>query len=219
MATEFQSGEFEAARRAMVSEQLRQRGIHDERVLSAMERVPRHIFVSPALHYAAYDDNPVPIGEGQTVSQPYIVGYMLQALEISSNHRVLEIGTGTGYEAALLGELAAEVYTIERVASLFVAAHENLQRLGYKNVIVIHGDGTRGLAERAPFDRIIVAAAAPDIPSQLFDQLTETGKMVIPVGSPELQELMLVTKQDGKPMVKELEGCHFVPLIGEQGFR
>ena len=210
---------FETQRHAMIAAQLRRRGIRDERVLRAMGKVPRHMFVPASLQATAYDDNPVPIGEGQTISQPFIVAYMLESLLITPESRVLEIGTGTGYQAALLGELAHEVYTMERVFALFSTAMENLERLGYSNVEVIHGDGTRGLPERAPFDRIIVAAAAPDIPTALFEQLAEGGRMIIPVGTPELQDLLLVRKQDGLPTTQQLEGCRFVPLLGEQGFR
>jgi protein-L-isoaspartate(D-aspartate) O-methyltransferase len=214
-----QTASYEAERRAMVAVQLRQRGITDERILRVMEKIPRHFFVPAALEPAAYEDNPVPIGEGQTISQPFMVGYMLQVLEIAPEHRVLEVGTGTGYQAALLAELARQVYSIERVPALFEAAREKLTQLGYTNVEVVHGDGTRGLPERAPFDRIIVAAAAPAIPSTLFGQLEEGGRMVVPVGSPEAQQLVLVRKQAGQPMVRELEGCRFVPLVGDEGFR
>ena len=210
---------FVVARHAMVVQQLRNRGIYDERVLRAMDTVPRHEFVAPHLQRDAYDDNPVPIGEGQTVSQPYIVAYMLEVLEIAAENRVLEIGTGTGYQAALLGQLAREVYTIERVTTLFEEAQENLKRLGYSNVTATNGDGTRGLPEHAPYDRIIVAAAAPDIPAALFEQLTEGGRMIIPVGPPDIQELLLVRKENGEAITQRLEGCRFVPLVGEQGFR
>src|SRR3954468_1723766 len=203
----------------MVAAQLRGRGIRDERVLRVMEKVPRHRFVSPQLQASAYDDNPLPIGEGQTISQPFIVAYMLEALQIAPETRVLEIGTGTGYQAALLAALASRVCTIERVAPLYMAAKENLQRLGYSNVEVIHGDGTRGLPEYAPFDRIIVAAAAPDVPSPLFEQLAEGGRMILPVGTPDMQDLLLVRKQNGLPLTQQLEGCRFVPLLGDRGFR
>lgn len=209
---------FEAARQAMVAVQLRRRGIQDERVLAAMEKVPRHEFVPPPLRGSAYDDNPVPIGSGQTVSQPYIVAYMLQVIALEPSHRVLEIGTGTGYQAAVLSELVKEVFTIERVSQLFVAAHDLLPKLGYGNVVVLLGDGTRGLPEHAPYDRIIVAAAAPDIPNALFDQLAEGGRIIVPAGSAELQDLLLVRKQNGERVVQRLESCRFVPLIGEEGF-
>lgn len=214
-----QSDPFALARHAMVLHQLRNRGIYDERVLRAMDTVPRHEFVASPLRREAYEDNPVPIGEGQTISQPYIVGYMLEILEVSPENRVLEIGTGTGYQAALLSELARQVYTIERLPALFIAAKENLERLGYRNVTMIHDDGTRGFSAHAPYDRIIVAAAAPDIPKPLFEQLAEGGRMVIPVGTPDIQQLMLVKKQNGEAVTHNLEGCRFVPLVGEQGFR
>lgn len=213
-----QSEPFASARHAMVLHQLRNRGINDERVLRAMDAVPRHEFVAPPLRREAYEDNPVPIGEGQTVSQPYIVAYMLEILEIAPENRVLEIGTGTGYQAALLGQLAREVYTIERVPALFIAAQENMERLGYRNVVTIHGDGTRGFPANAPYDRIVVAAAAPDIPTPLFEQLAEGGRMAIPVGPPDIQELLLVKKQKGEAVTHKLEGCRFVPLVREQGF-
>jgi len=219
MAELAQPDPFAVARRAMVAHQLRNRGIYDERVLRAMEIVPRHEFVAPSLQRDAYDDNPVPIGEGQTVSQPYIVAYMLEMLEIAAENRVLEIGTGTGYQAALLGQLAREVFTMERVPTLFVTAKDNLERLGYTNVKAIQGDGTRGLPEHAPYARIIVAAAAPDVPTPLFEQLAENGRMVIPVGPPDIQELLLIRKQDGTAISQKLEGCRFVPLVGEQGYR
>jgi protein-L-isoaspartate(D-aspartate) O-methyltransferase len=219
MAAEPNFDWFEGQRLAMVAAQLRRRGIRDERVLWAMEKVPRHLFVPAAIQNTAYDDNPVPIGEGQTISQPFIVGYMLEALQIAPENRVLEIGTGTGYQAALLGELAREVFTMERVFALHFTARENLERLRYSNIKVIHGDGTRGLPARAPFDRIIVAAAAPDVPAALFEQLAEGGRIIIPVGTAEMQDLLLVRKQDGLPMTQQLEGCRFVPLLGEQGFR
>jgi protein-L-isoaspartate(D-aspartate) O-methyltransferase len=219
MAADPISDPFESQRRAMVATQVRRRGIRDERVLRAMEKVPRHLFAPASLQATAYDDNPVPVGQGQTISQPFIVAYMLESLLIAPESRVLEIGTGTGYQAALLGELAREVYTMERVFALYFTAKENLERLGYSNVEVIYGDGTRGLPERAPFDRIIVAAAAPDVPTALFEQLAEGGRMIIPVGTPELQDLLLVRKQDSLPTTQQLEGCRFVPLLGEQGFR
>ena len=219
MSEFIESDLFALARGAMVARQLRSRGIYDERVLRAMEMVPRHEFVAPSLQHDAYDDNPVPIGEGQTVSQPYIVAYMLQMLEIAAENRVLEVGTGTGYQAALLVQLARELYTVERVLALFVAAKENLERLNYGNVSVIQGDGTRGLPEHAPYDRIIVAAAAPGVPAPLFEQLAEGGRMIIPVGPPDVQELHLVKKQNGEVVILRLEGCRFVPLVGEQGFR
>ncbi len=202
----------------MVAAQLRSRGIRDERVLRAMESVPRHLFVPERLRTDAYEDNPVAIGEGQTISQPFIVAYMLQMLDVAPENRVLEIGTGTGYEAALLAELAGSVFSIERVLTLALQAREILSALGYKNVEVIHADGTRGLPDHAPFDRIIVAAASPEVPSSLFDQLVDGGRMIIPVGSRDFQDLLLVRKVEGRMELTVLEGCRFVPLIGDQGF-
>ncbi len=210
---ELPTDRFEGQRKAMVASQLRSRGIRDERVLLAMEKVQRHEFVEGPLQKVAYEDNPVPIGQGQTISQPYIVAYMLQELEIAAEHKVLEVGTGTGYQAALLGELAREVYTVERVPTLFVRAKENLERMGYANVHVVYGDGTRGIPEEAPFDRIIVAAAGRGIPDPLFDQLAEGGMMIIPVGMPDVQELLLVRKVGSEPSITGLEGCRFVPLV------
>ena len=218
MDAEIRTYPFAVERRDMIAVQLRRRGLRDERVLAAMERVPRHEFMAQQFWNRAYADDPVPIGEGQTVSQPYIVAYMLEALEMAPEHRVLEIGTGTGYQAALLAELAHEVITIERHAALAEKARHNLERLGYQNITVIQGDGTRGWPEAAPYDRIIVAAASPQVPPPLFDQLTEEGRLVIPVGSTEIQELRLVRKRDGQPLTTRLEGCRFVPLIGAEGF-
>ncbi len=219
MAADLKGDPFLPQRLTMVAVQLRRRGLRDERVLAAMERVPRHEFVPQQFWPRAYADDPVPIGEGQTISQPYIVASMLESLEIAPEHRVLEIGTGTGYQAALLGELAREVVTIERHAVLAERAHENLERLGYGNVQVMVGDGTQGWPEGAPYDRIIVAAASPQVPPPLFEQLNEDGRMIIPVGSTEVQELLLVRKKNGRQLASVLEGCRFVPLIGAEGFQ
>lgn len=218
MAASSEPDLFVQQRLAMVSAQLRRRGIRDERVLAALERVPRHEFVAPQFWKQAYDDDPLPIGEGQTVSQPYIVAYMLEQLDVQAEQRVLEIGTGTGYQAALLAELSRDVVTVERHATLANTASANLDRLGYKNVTVIHGDGTQGWRERAPYDRIIVAAAAPHVPRSLFEQLAESGKLIAPVGSTEVQEVLRVEKSGGQPLTSRLEGCRFVPLIGAEGF-
>lgn len=215
----FPADTFVAERQAMVATQLRKRDITDERVLQAMERVPRHLFVPEPLQSHAYEDNPVPVGEGQTVSQPYIVAYMLQVLDILPEHRVLEVGTGTGYQAALLAQLARDVYTIERVPALGALARNILTDLGIDNVKVILGDGTLGHSDQAPYDRIIVAAAAPAVPTSLFDQLAEGGRMIIPVGATELQDLKLVRKENGQQLTTQLAGCRFVPLLGAQGFK
>ncbi|HET9695364.1 MAG TPA: protein-L-isoaspartate(D-aspartate) O-methyltransferase, partial [Terriglobales bacterium] len=179
--------DFSDARLSMVATQLRRRGLQDERVLSAMEKVPRHLFIPEQLRRLAYDDEALPVGNAQTISQPFIVGYMLEQLDIAAEHRVLEIGTGTGYQAAILAELAREVFTIERLLDLYEIARNTLSELGYTNIDVIFGDGTTGLPDRAPFDRIIVAAAAPQMPPALFEQLAEGGRMVLPVGAPDMQ--------------------------------
>jgi protein-L-isoaspartate(D-aspartate) O-methyltransferase len=203
---------------AMVQVQLRARGIRDERVLAAMEQVPRHLFVAREFQADAYGDFPVPIGHGQTISQPLIVALMLEAAGIRPEHVVLEVGTGSGYEAALVAELAARVYTIERLAALAAQARKNLLALGYERVAVSVGDGSQGLPDAAPFDAIIVSAAAPQVPPSLFQQLREGGRLVVPVGVPESQELKLVRKHDGKPVITWLESCRFVPLVGAEGF-
>jgi len=213
-----QVDQFADERRSMVEEQLRARGIRDEAVLAAMGRVPRHEFVAEEHRWQAYGDHPVPIGEGQTLSQPYIVAIMLELLSLSGAESVLEVGTGSGYQAAVLAELTRQVYSIERHASLARSAEDTLVRLGYRNVSVSVGDGSQGLPERAPFDAIIVAAAAPQIPPALFEQLREGGRMVIPVGPSSAQELQLVRKEEGEAVVTHLEGCRFVPLVGEQGY-
>lgn len=203
----------------MVESQLRARGIRDERVLAAMLRVPRHEFVSEEHREQVYEDHPIPIGEGQTISQPYIVAIMLEALALDPSDTVLEIGTGSGYQTALLAELVRQVYSVERYASLARAAQATLARLGFNNVEVLVGDGSRGLPDRAPFDVIVVSAAAPQIPPPLFEQLREGGRMVIPVGPAHAQELQLVRKHEGQPVVTSMEGCRFVPLIGSEGYR
>ena len=210
--------EYSSRRLKMVASQLRRRGIRDQRVLEAMARVPRHEFIGPELRSHAYDDEPVSIGEGQTVSQPFMVAYMLEALQVEPNSRVLEIGTGTGYQAALLAELAGEVVSVERHTALAEAARQNLERLGYHNVRVIEGDGSQGWVPGAPYDRIVVAAAAPNVPGSLLEQLADSGKLVAPVGSPEQQETTLVEKRGGRLRITRLDGCRFVPLIGAEGF-
>jgi protein-L-isoaspartate(D-aspartate) O-methyltransferase len=218
MNPEIQAENFAAERELMVSAQLRARGISDERVLDAMARVPRHEFVTEEYREQAYEDHPVPIGEGQTLSQPYIVAIMLEALSLTGSEEVLEVGTGSGYQTALLAELAHEVYSVERHADLAHSAEDVLRRLGYRNVNVLAGDGSQGLPQHAPFDAIIVSAAAPRIPPALFEQLREGGRMVVPVGPAYAQELQLVSKQNGRAVVTTLEGCRFVPLIGSQGY-
>lgn len=206
------------ARRRMVEEQIRRRGVHDERVLAAMERVPRHEFVAQQYVEEAYGDHPLPIGERQTISQPYVVAAMTEAARVARSDRVLEIGTGSGYQTAVLAELAAEVYSVERHASLATQALANLKRLGYTNVHSIIADGSRGYADAAPYDAILVTAAAPSVPPALFEQLKEEGRLVIPVGTAEGQALQVVRKIGGRPVTQLLDGVRFVPLIGAQGF-
>jgi protein-L-isoaspartate(D-aspartate) O-methyltransferase len=204
---------FALERQHMVETQLRARGIRDERLLGAMARVPRHEFVDPRYRDQAYEDHPLPIGAGQTVSQPYIVALMVERLSLQPSSIVMEIGTGSGYLTALLGELAQHVYSIERHAQLARQAEAILAGLGVTNVTVLVGDGSKGLPEHAPYDVIIVSAAASQVPPALFEQLREGGRMIIPVGLPEAQELQLVRKREGKPLITVLEGCRFVPLI------
>jgi protein-L-isoaspartate(D-aspartate) O-methyltransferase len=210
---------FATERFSMVESQLRQRGICDERLLAAMSKVPRHEFVSRQNWNEAYADHPVPIAEKQTTSQPYMIAAMVQAAEIKPEDRVLEIGAGSGYQTALLAELASQVFAVERYASLAETAQKTLERLGYRNAKIVTGDGSLGFPEAAPYDAIIVSAAAPRIPQALMDQLAAGGRLLIPVGESEQQVLQLVQRQvDGSTTVRTLEGCRFVPLIGEQGF-
>jgi len=199
-----------------VNAQLRSRGITDQRVLDAMARVPRHEFAPERYRDQAYEDHPLPIAEGQTISQPYIVAIMLQALALKASDRVLEIGTGSGYVTALLSELTGEVISIERHAVLANTARELLSRLGYHNVRVVVGDGTRGFAECAPYDAILVSAAASELPHELVDQLAEGGRLMIPVGCDDSQQLRLIDKRNGQPKTTLREMCRFVPLVSEK---
>ena len=196
--------------------QLRSRGITDQRVLDAMARVPRHEFAPERYRDQAYEDHPLPIAEGQTISQPYIVAIMLQALALKASDRVLEIGTGSGYVTALLAELTGEVFSIERHAALANTARELLSRPGYRNVRVVVGDGTRGFAEGAPYDAILVSAAASELPHKLVDQLAEGGRLMIPVGCDDSQQLHLIEKRNGQPKTTLREMCRFVPLVPEK---
>lgn len=210
---------YSVARRRMVSEQLVPGGIRDSRVLEVMGRVQRHAFVSPGMEDQAYLDRPLPIGLGQTISQPIIVALMTEALMLSGSERVLEIGTGSGYQAAILAELAREVYTVERLRDLSIRARKILYRLGYENVKLRIGDGTLGWEEAAPFDRIIVTAGAPAVPERLKQQLAEGGRLVIPVGGEELQQLDVITLEQGVFQTHSITACRFVKLVGEQGWR
>jgi protein-L-isoaspartate(D-aspartate) O-methyltransferase len=203
----------------MIEIQLRQRGITNERVLAVMARVPRHEFVDQRYWAQAYDDNPLPIGESQTISQPYIVALMLELLDPAQDNAILEIGTGSGYQTALLAELALHVYTIERHPLLAFRAQATLERLGYRNITAEIGDGSVGLPAYAPYDSITVAAAAPTLPQKLFAQLKEGGRLVIPIGPADAQDLQLIKKVAGQAVVTRQVGCRFVPLVGEQGYQ
>jgi protein-L-isoaspartate(D-aspartate) O-methyltransferase len=207
---------YRAARQQMVTEDIQKRGIDDPRVLQAMLKVERHLFVPENYRHMAYADHPVPIGEGQTISQPYIVALMTYHLHLKPEDKVLEIGTGSGYQAAVLAELAKEVYSIEIIDELARAAQERLRQLGYTNVWVKSGDGFYGWKEYAPYDAIIVTCAAPSIPEHLVEQLTEGGRMILPLGSePFHQSLTVLTKQGGKIEKQLISDVVFVPMTGE----
>jgi protein-L-isoaspartate(D-aspartate) O-methyltransferase len=208
-----------AERQAMVEQQLRARGIADERVLAAMERVPRELFVPPELLGRAYDDAALPIGDGQTISQPYMVARICEELGLRGPERVLDVGTGSGYQAAVLAELAAQVHSIERIAGLADRARECLAAAGYGERVHVHvGDGSRGLPEHAPFAAIAVAAAAPRLPEALYEQLDVRGRLVVPVGDRFEQLLQLIVRTPEGPAVLRTVPCRFVPLIGDEGF-
>ncbi len=209
---------YRHARERMVRNQIAARGIKDARVLEAMLKVPRHLFVEEALKDQAYGDYPLPIGEGQTISQPYIVALMTEALELKGNEKVLEIGTGSGYQTAILAELARWVYSIERYPELARRARRLLDALGYKNVSIRVGDGTLGWPEKAPFEAIIVTAAGPKIPEPLWEQLAEGGRLVMPIGDEWSQNLIKVVKKGGKLYKEDLGAVRFVKLVGKYGF-
>ena len=210
--------DYSYARRRMVEEQLISRGIKDPRVLEAMMKVPRHLFVPEALRHQAYGDHPLPIGEGQTISQPYIVALMTEALELRGEEKVLEVGTGSGYQAAVLAELASRIFSIERVPELASRARRLLDQLGYGNVLIRVGDGSCGWPEEAPFDAIMVTAAAPTPPAALLRQLAPGGRMVVPVGGKEAQDLFLIRRTEEGFEEENLGGCRFVKLIGRYGW-
>ena len=211
--------EFARKRAEMVQHQLERRGVVDRRVLDVMAGIPRHLFVPERLRKRAYSDTPLQIGEGQTISQPYMVALMTETLALTGSEKVLEVGTGSGYQTAILAQLGQFVHSIERVASLAESARQRLAGLGYTNVEVHVGDGSLGLDFEAPFDAIIVTAGAPETPASLCRQLAEGGRLVVPVGSQTLQRLQLVEKRSGQLSTKESTGCVFVPLIGEDGWR
>jgi protein-L-isoaspartate(D-aspartate) O-methyltransferase len=211
--------DFNKERQAMVEEQLQKRGIIDPAVLRTMAKIPRHSFVSSKHQSAAYEDCPLSIGENQTISQPYMVAIMTQSLETNGEERVLEIGTGSGYQTAILAELAKKVFTIERIPELIRKAQEVLGKLDYQNIHFLLGDGSRGWPEHAPFDGIMVTAGAPEIPETLKSQLADGGKMVVPVGSRFSQMLYKVTRKGSRFIEEDITGCVFVPLLGEYGWK
>jgi protein-L-isoaspartate(D-aspartate) O-methyltransferase len=202
----------------MVARQIRDRGIHDARLLHAMQSVPRHLFVPPAHVVMAYEDQALPIGEGQTISQPFMVAAMAQALSLVGHERVLEVGAGCGYQAALLSCLAREVIAVEKLPVLAASARERIASLGYTNVRIEEGDGSAGWPPAAPYDAILVPAAAPAVPQPLIDQLAEGGRLVIPVGPATYQELLLIVKGGGRTTERSLYACRFVPLLGRYGW-
>jgi protein-L-isoaspartate(D-aspartate) O-methyltransferase len=209
---------YETGRARMVQDQLLSRDIIDSRTLAAMVEVPRHLFVDDAMQGRAYGDHPLPIGAGQTISQPYIVAYMTQALGLKGNEKVLEIGTGSGYQAAILSRLCSQVYTIERINSLLAGARRIFDKLRYYNIRSKLDDGTMGWPEFAPYDAIIVTAGGPEIPEPLIDQLVDPGRLIIPVGDQHEQVLQLLEKKDGLIEISPLVGVRFVDLVGEYGW-
>ena len=214
-----ESAKFKRQREAMVQRQIVARGINDPLVLAAVGRVPRHLFVSEALMDQAYGDFPLPIGEQQTISQPFIVAEMTQALALNPTDRVLEIGTGSGYQAAILAEIVSRVYTVERLYTLYVRTRKLFDRLRYHNIVTRYSDGTTGWADESPFDAIVVTAGAPQIPQPLVRQLAVGGRMVLPVGNRHTQELVKLVKTEQGLEQFNLGGCRFVKLVGEQGWR
>lgn len=210
--------DFKSLQEEMVTQQIMRRGVVTPRVIEAFRKVPRHLFVPEEFWSHSYNDHPLPIGEGQTISQPYMVALMTDLLDLKKDEKALEIGTGSGYQAAILAELAKEVYTIERHKVLAERAEKLLKDLKYPNVKVLVADGTKGWKEFSPYEKIIVTASAPDVPQPLFEQLDEMGKLVIPIGGRWSQDLILIEKRKGKMVKRSICGCVFVPLIGEYGY-
>ena len=213
------ASDFAKARARMVEDQLIARAIHDQKTLEAMRKVPRHLFVEDALKNQAYGDFPLPIGRGQTISQPFIVALMTQALGLKGHEHVLEIGTGSGYQAAILSQICQKVYTVERIDTLLVQARKVFDSLHYLNILTKLDDGTNGWPEYAPYDAIIVTAGGPKVPQPLLKQLADPGRLVIPVGDRGVQDLRLVTKKDGAITEKTIEYVRFVNLIGDHGWQ
>ncbi len=202
----------------MIDSQLAHRGIKDKRVLDAMSKIPRHLFVPPEVTSIAYTDQPLSIGESQTISQPYMVALMSECLKLRGGEKILELGTGSGYQTAILSELGSSIYTIERISTLSIGAQGTLKHLGYENIKFKVGDGTLGWTENAPYDGIVVTAGAPGVSQVLIDQLSDGGRIVIPVGNSFSQELVVVSKINKKIKTKNICGCMFVPLIGKCGW-
>ena len=213
------SKKYDRKREEMVRSQIEARGIRDPLVLSAFRTVPRHLFVSEALRDQAYGDYPLPIGEQQTISQPYIVAEMTQALELGKDDRVLEIGTGSGYQAAILAQIVFRVYTVERRRTLYMQARNLFDQLNYHNIVTKYADGTKGWQEESPFDAIIVTAGAPEVPEVLINQLTEGGRLVVPVGNQHTQDLIKILREKDSIQQTSLGGCRFVKLVGEYGWK
>ena len=209
---------YSGQRQKMVGEQIAERGIKDLRILEAMNRIPRHLFVHETLQHKAYGDFPLPIGENQTISQPYIAAAMTEVLNLKKTDRVLEIGTGSGYQTALLAELAGQVFTIERIRSLGLKAQSLLERLNYINIVFKVFDGTYGWPDQAPFDVILITASTQETPKMLVDQLGEKGRLVVPVGGLDKQSLTVLTKKNGRITSQEIGYCKFVPLVGRYGW-
>ena len=216
---ENESIKYERQREEMVRSQIEARGIKDPAVLAAFRKVPRHLFVSEALRDQSYGDYPLPIGEQQTISQPYIVAEMTQALELEKDDRVLEIGTGSGYQAAILAQLVYRVYTIERIRSLHIQVRSLFDKLQYHNIVTRYADGTKGWQKESPFDAIIVTAGAPEIPDALVNQLRTGGRLVVPVGNQHTQELLKIDRSNNNIQQTNLGGCRFVKLVGEHGWK